>query len=86
MHVGLAEYGTSYKHIHYHVRLDTRTSAAKYKYYKAVDSSVLGSLSTAVARYAHYDNNPSFSDFAKFGGWDRPSLKQYDGNKYLCSK
>jgi hypothetical protein len=27
--------------------------------------------------YAHYDNNPSFSDFTGFGGWTTPAMKQY---------
>eukprot|EP01121_Diplochlamys_sp_Union-15-3_P006484 TRINITY_DN1697_c0_g1_i1.p1 TRINITY_DN1697_c0_g1~~TRINITY_DN1697_c0_g1_i1.p1 ORF type:complete len:222 (+),score=39.59 TRINITY_DN1697_c0_g1_i1:56-721(+) len=29
--------------------------------------------------YAHYDNNPSFSDSGayQFGGWSRPAIKQY---------
>jgi len=33
--------------------------------------------------YAHYDNNPSFSDFKEFGGWTKPYAKQYSdkGNK-----
>ena len=26
--------------------------------------------------YAHYDNNPSFSDFSPFGGWSKPAIKQ----------
>jgi hypothetical protein len=34
--------------------------------------------------YAHYDNNPSFSDFAPFGGWSRPNIKQYQGDTTLC--
>jgi GH25 family lysozyme M1 (1,4-beta-N-acetylmuramidase) len=34
--------------------------------------------------YAHYDGNPSFSDFAPFGGWSRPSIKQYVGNAQVC--
>lgn len=27
--------------------------------------------------YAHYDNNPSFSDYSKysFGGWSTPNIK-----------
>jgi len=28
--------------------------------------------------YAHYDGNPSFSDFAPFGGWTAPHMKQYN--------
>ena len=26
--------------------------------------------------YAHYDNNPSFSDFTAFNGWSSPAMKQ----------
>jgi len=33
--------------------------------------------------YAHYDNNPSFSDFTAFGGWTRPNIKQYNTGS-LC--
>ena len=37
--------------------------------------------------YAHYDDNPSFSDFSEvsFGGWTTPSIKQYEGDATLCS-
>ena len=24
--------------------------------------------------YAHYDNNPSFSDFTPFNGWTQPAM------------
>ncbi len=34
--------------------------------------------------YAHYDNNPSFSDFRSFGGWNKPAIKQYAGDKSVC--
>ncbi|KAI8081285.1 glycoside hydrolase family 25 protein [Halteromyces radiatus] len=34
--------------------------------------------------YAHYDNNPSFSDFTAFGGWTAPTAKQYAGDASLC--
>jgi GH25 family lysozyme M1 (1,4-beta-N-acetylmuramidase) len=34
--------------------------------------------------YAHYDNNPSFSDFSSFGGWSKPNVKQYQGDTTLC--
>jgi hypothetical protein len=34
--------------------------------------------------YAHYDNNPSFSDFVQFGGWKAPSIKQYVGDATVC--
>ena len=35
--------------------------------------------------YAHYDNNPSFSDFTPFGGWTEPNIKQYEGTTSICS-
>ena len=35
--------------------------------------------------YAHYDNNPSFSDFKSFGGWTKPNIKQYAGTTNICS-
>ena len=35
-------------------------------------------------RYAHYDDNPSFSDFEAFGGWSRPAIKQYEGDAVVC--
>jgi len=34
--------------------------------------------------YAHYDNNPSFSDFQSFGGWGKPAIKQFQGDVTLC--
>jgi GH25 family lysozyme M1 (1,4-beta-N-acetylmuramidase) len=34
--------------------------------------------------YPHYDNNPSFSDFAAFAGWARPAIKQYTGTTAIC--
>lgn len=34
--------------------------------------------------YPHYDNNPSFSDWASFGGWSSPAIKQYQGTTYQC--
>jgi hypothetical protein len=36
-------------------------------------------------RYAHYDYNPSFSDFVPFGGWNSPAIKQYAGDESFCS-
>ena len=35
-------------------------------------------------RYAHYDGDPSFSDFSSFGGWSRPTIKQYAGDASVC--
>jgi GH25 family lysozyme M1 (1,4-beta-N-acetylmuramidase) len=34
--------------------------------------------------YAHYDDNPSFSDFRPFGGWSKPDMKQYVGDATVC--
>ncbi|KAL9646766.1 hypothetical protein ABK040_001188 [Willaertia magna] len=34
--------------------------------------------------YAHYDGNPSFSDFTPFGGWSHPNIKQYQGTTNIC--
>ena len=36
-------------------------------------------------RYAHYDQNPSFSDFSSFGGWYKPTIKQYEGDATVCN-
>ena len=35
--------------------------------------------------YAHYDNNPSFSDYSSFGCWSSPYAKQYVGDATMCS-
>jgi len=34
--------------------------------------------------YAHYDNSQNFNDFSAFGGWTRPSIKQYYGDASVC--
>jgi len=34
--------------------------------------------------YAHYDGKPAFSDFAEFGGWTKPTMKQYQGDVTMC--
>ena len=34
--------------------------------------------------WQHYDNRKSFSNFVPFGGWDKPTLKQYAGNVERC--
>jgi len=52
-------------------------------------SSIVGSGWGAMSKYplwyAHYDDNPSFSDFSGFGGWTTPSIKQYNGGTDICS-
>lgn len=34
--------------------------------------------------YAHYDHKPSFEDWAPYGGWTQPTIKQYQGTTSLC--
>ncbi|CAL6005844.1 Glycosyl_hydrolase family 25 protein [Hexamita inflata] len=34
--------------------------------------------------YPHYDNWQSFADFQPFGGWTKPSIKQYQGDQNEC--
>lgn len=34
--------------------------------------------------YAHYDGKPSFDDFAPFGSWKTPNIKQYKGTTSMC--
>jgi len=50
---------------------------------------IFGSAYNAGAKYplwyAHYDNNPSFSDFTPFNGWTSPSMKQYAGDDDECN-
>ena len=53
-------------------------------------SSIFGSTSYSYGSslplwYAHYDNNPSFSDFSPFAGWTTPHAKQYAGDVTVCS-
>lgn len=42
-------------------------------------------LSSFPLWYPHYDNNPSYSDWSSFGGWSKPSIKQYHGTTSVCS-
>eukprot|EP01103_Thecamoeba_quadrilineata_P005141 TRINITY_DN14979_c0_g1_i1.p1 TRINITY_DN14979_c0_g1~~TRINITY_DN14979_c0_g1_i1.p1 ORF type:complete len:219 (+),score=35.83 TRINITY_DN14979_c0_g1_i1:60-716(+) len=52
-------------------------------------SSIMGSSCTIGKSYplwyAHYNNAPNFNDFSPFGGWTRPNMKQYEGDKTVCS-
>ncbi len=45
----------------------------------STDPNVCTAASTLPLWYPHYERpaNPSFSDFAEFGGWTKPSIKQY---------
>ena len=51
-------------------------------------SAIMGSSYTGGSGhqlwYPHYDGSPSFSDFRGFGGWTKPSIKQYVGDAKLC--
>ncbi|KAI9250945.1 glycoside hydrolase superfamily [Phascolomyces articulosus] len=35
--------------------------------------------------YPHYDNERTFDDFEAFGGWTKPTIKQYAGTSNFCS-
>jgi hypothetical protein len=35
--------------------------------------------------YAHYDGEPSFNDWQSFGGWSRPTAKQFSDQGHKCS-
>lgn len=55
-------------------------------------SSLFGSTSYSYGSdlpmwYAHYDGNPSFSDYPNYsyGGWTSPHAKQYAGTTTVCS-
>jgi len=43
-------------------------------------------FSTLPIWYAHYENtpNPSYSDWAPFGGWMKPAIKQFKGTTSIC--
>jgi len=34
--------------------------------------------------YAHYDGQENFNDFQAFGGWNTPTMKQYQGDQTVC--
>jgi len=67
----------------YGIRCGVYSSASQW-------SSIFGSTSYSYGNtlplwYAHYDNNPSFSDYSAFGGWSSPHAKQYSGDVTQCS-
>eukprot|EP01113_Clastostelium_recurvatum_P003697 TRINITY_DN11615_c0_g1_i1.p1 TRINITY_DN11615_c0_g1~~TRINITY_DN11615_c0_g1_i1.p1 ORF type:complete len:229 (+),score=34.92 TRINITY_DN11615_c0_g1_i1:121-807(+) len=41
-------------------------------------------LSNLPLWYAHYNNQQNFDDFTPFGGWTKPSIKQYADGPGLC--
>lgn len=50
----------------------------------AGDSCTSGS--TLPLWYAHYDNETTFQDFSKIGGWTKPAIKQYSGSGHVCGR
>ncbi|KAI9315954.1 glycoside hydrolase superfamily [Dichotomocladium elegans] len=53
-------------------------------------SSIIGDLSWELDAsvplwYPHYDDVLSFDDFSSFGGWTKPTIKQYSGSVTFCS-
>lgn len=51
-------------------------------------TNIMGAGCTVAATtplwYPHYDGNPSFSDFAPFGGWAKPAVKQFADGPSVC--
>jgi len=49
---------------------------------------VMGSSCTEFSNlplwYAHFDRNPSFSDWRSFGGWKKPAIKQFNDGPSVC--
>eukprot|EP00118_Oscarella_pearsei_P000054 m.4085 g.4085 ORF g.4085 m.4085 type:complete len:239 (+) comp10183_c0_seq1:76-792(+) len=73
---------TMYESAEIHKPLAVGVYTSKYQW-----SSIMGDYSggkSAPLWYPHYDNDPSFSDFEPFGGWNKPAIKQYDGNALVC--
>jgi hypothetical protein len=52
-------------------------------YYQIFGSS-FGGYSDIPLWYAHYDGVAGFGDFESFGGWTKPSIKQFDDNGDEC--
>jgi hypothetical protein len=44
----------------------------------------LPALALSCPQYARYDNNPSFSDWVPFGGWQTPMIKQFMDGPPVC--
>lgn len=61
----------------------TGVYASQYQWSAIMGDSYTGGSSHQLW-YAHYDNDPSFSDFSPFGGWSRPSIKQYSADRSIC--
>ena len=37
-----------------------------------------------IYRYMNYDDEPTFNDFKPFGGWNKPTMKQYTEDSKEC--
>lgn len=48
------------------------------------DGCHVGAANGLALWYAHYDGTQSYSDFAAFGGWSKPSIKQYWDSVGYC--
>jgi hypothetical protein len=59
------------------------TYASEYMWGQVAGSGCTSASDTTLW-YAHYDGNPSFSDFVPFGGWSKPNVKQYSGTGSIC--
>ncbi|ELP84865.1 lysozyme, putative [Entamoeba invadens IP1] len=57
------------------------------KYWEGVfgDTYECPNARTTPLFYYNSDNNPSFSDFRRFGGWAKPTAKRYSPNNYVCN-
>ena len=42
-------------------------------------------LSNVALWYANWNGRETFSDFAPFGGWTKPNMKQHTGDTKLCN-
>lgn len=60
--------------------------ASNYMWKQIMGSSTNCSLFTQLPLwYAHYDGVPAFTDYASFGGWNTPYIKQYKGTTATCN-
>ena len=39
-----------------------------------------------VCRYMQHNDDPTFADFEAFGGWNKPTMKQYSQEKHSANK
>ncbi len=59
--------------------------ASSYEWSITVGSGCRAGAESGLALwYPHYDRQQSYADFAPFGGWTRPSIKQYWDAVGIC--